>query len=317
MVKKRLRTDRIIISFLILTIIIIFPADFTRRLIYRYSSTYNTDSAIVIRLDGSISENASGDGNLDSDVTDGQNNAFNEISIASSQLLSGELVRVDNNTPYLSSGTTSAVDLIDYRNDYYTLINETDSVILNIQAADALNMMMKDYYDFTGQTNFLVYGTTDTYTGKDSYCPQYFPESETGNTIDLAVNVGGSVLTYDGCDEEKWIIDHCHEYGYILRFPAGKIEKTGMGFYPWHLRYVGKVHAAVMNELDYCLEEYLDFLDNYTFDHPLSYRLEGNMYHIYSVKYTGEFTSAPVPVSEEYTISGNNTDSFIITSVKF
>lgn len=317
MVKKRLRTDRVIISFLILIIISIFPADFTRRIIYRYSDQYNTDSAVVIRLDGGISENISEIKNPATDIPEKQNSGFTEIAVESSQLVSGELVMVSNNTPYVSLGMTSAVDLVNYRNDYYTLINETDSVILNTEAADALNMMMEDYYNSTGQANFLVYGTTDTYTGKDSYCPQYFPESATGNTIDLAVNVGNSVLTYDGCDNEKWIIDNCHEYGYILRFPSGKSERTGMGFYPWHLRYVGKVHAKVMKELNYCFEEYIGFLNNYSFDHPLSYNLDGTMYHIYSVRYAGEITFVPVPVSGEYTISGNNTDSFIVTSVKF
>ncbi|MDE6679379.1 MAG: D-alanyl-D-alanine carboxypeptidase family protein [Ruminococcus sp.] len=317
MAKKRFRTDRLFIIILILIIIIIFPVDSVRRFIYRFNEEYDTDSAIVLRIDESTSENIQVSGKKEEEIKENKRNGFEEISVDSSQLFYGELVKVDNENPYVYSGMPYAVDLINYRNDYYTLINETDSVILNIQAADALNMMMKDYYDVTGQANFLVYGTTDTYTGEDSYCPQYFPESSTGNTIDLAVNVGSDVLTYDGCDEEKWIIDHCHEYGYILRFPLGKREKTGKDFYPWHLRYVGKVHASVMKDLDYCLEEYLDILDTYTFDNPLSYRFGGSMYKIYSVRYTGEITSVPVPDSGEYTISGNNTDSFIITSVKF
>lgn len=317
MAKKRLRTDRIVICSLFLIIIMIFPVDYLMRFIDRHSDGYNTDRVVVIRQYGSISEDVPKIKIPEEDSTGSQSAGFTEISVESSRLVSGGLVRVNNDTPYVSLEMTAAVDLVSYRNDYYTLINENDSVILNTEAADALNLMMQDYYNSTGQANFLVYGTTDTYTGEGSFCPQYFPESATGNTIDLAVNVGNSVLTYDGCDVEKWIIDNCHRYGYILRFPAGKTEKTGTGFFPWHLRYVGQVHAAVMKELDYCFEEYLDFLNNYTFDHPLSYNLRGTIYHIYSVRYTGEITSVPVPISENYTISGNNTDSFIITSVKF
>ena len=316
MVKKRLRTDRVIICFLFLIIVLIFPADVVKRFIYKHSDSYNTDMAVVIRLDNSISHESKNTKPNASDSEENQDTGFMEFSVEYSQLFSGDLVKVDNNTPYASTQMTSAVDLINYRNDYYTLINETDSVILNTDAAKALNLMMKDYYNATGKANFLVYGTTNTYTGSDSYCPQYFPESETGNTIDLAVNVGSYVLTYDGCDEEKWIIDNCHKYGYILRFPADKTEKTGYGFYPWHLRYVGSVHADIMKELNYCFEEYLEFLNNYTFDHPLSYNLRGIMYNIYSVKCTGETTLVPVPKSGNYTISGNNTDSFIITSIK-
>ncbi|MDE6780667.1 MAG: D-alanyl-D-alanine carboxypeptidase family protein [Ruminococcus sp.] len=316
MVNRHIRTDRVVVCILILIIVSIFPADFTKRFIDRHSDGYNTDNAVVIRFNGSIYDDTASSNIVDPDIDDGQA-GFTEINVESSQLVSGTLVMVNNDTPYVSLEMTAVVDLLNYRNDYYTLINETDSVILNAEAADALNMMMKDYYDSTGLTNFLVYGTTNTYTGNDSYCPQYFPESATANTIDLAVNVGDSVMSYDGCDNEKWIIENCHKYGYILRFPAGKTEKTATGFYPWHLRYVGKVHAAVMNELNYCFEEYLDFLKNYTFDHPLSYNLKGNMYCIYSVRYEGEITSVPVPLSGNYTISGNNTDSFIVTSVKF
>lgn len=316
MVNRHIRTDRVVVCILILIIVSIFPADFTRRFIDRHSEGYNTDNAVVIRFNGSIYDDTASSNTSEPDIDDGQA-GFTEINVESSQLVSGTLVMVNNDTPYVSLEMNAVVDLLNYRNDYYTLINETDSVILNAEAADALNMMMKDYYDSTGLTNFLIYGTTNTYTGNDSYCPQYFPESATANTIDLAVNIGDSVMSYDGCDNEKWIIENCHKYGYILRFPAGKTEKTATGFYPWHLRYVGKVHAAVMNELNYCFEEYLDFLKNYTFDHPLSYNLKGNMYCIYSVRYAGEITSVPVPLSGNYTISGNNTDSFIVTSIKF
>lgn len=318
MAKKRLRTDRVIVSFLLLVIICIFPADSVRRIICRYNGSYGSENAVVIRQEGSIIQNITGNED-DSPDTENKKTVFAVLEIYPSQLGVGELVKVDNINPYTGTGheDTATVDLVSYRNDYYTLINETDSVILNINAADALNMMMKDYYEATGQTNFLVYGTTDTYTGEGSYCPQFFPESVTGNTIDLAVNVGNSVLTYDGCDQEKWIIENCHKYGYILRFPAKKSEITGNEFCPWHLRYVGRVHAAAMKELDYCFEEYLEFLSNYTFDRPLPYNLDGEMYYIYSVKYAGEITTTYVSPSEDYTVSGNNTDSFIITSEKF
>lgn len=315
MKKKRLRIDRVVICFLFLIIAFIFLADVIKRNIYKYSDDYNTDMAIVICLENNTSYEITNVDNTIPDNSENKNSA--EIAVESSQLVSGELVKVDYNTPYTNPANNSMVDLVSYRNQYYTLINETDSVMLNKDAADALNVMMQDYYNATGKANFLLYGTTNTYTGSDSYCPQYFPESKTGNTIDLAVNVGNYVLSYDGCDDEKWIIDNCYKYGYILRFSSEKSQKTGYGFYPWHLRYVGKVHSAIMHELNYCFEEYLEFLDNYTFEHPLIYNLKGTMYSIYSVEYTGNVTIVPVPLSGNYSISGNNIDSFIVTALKF
>lgn len=55
----------------------------------------------------------------------------------------------------------------------------------------------------------------------------------------------------------KWVAEHCWEYGFILRFPADKCEMTGIGYEPWHYRYVGKEAAQAMRESGQCLEEYL------------------------------------------------------------
>ena len=48
---------------------------------------------------------------------------------------------------------------------------------------------------------------------------------------------------------------HCHEYGFIMRYPADKTEITGMRYQPWHYRYVGRSAAAYMTEHHLCLEE--------------------------------------------------------------
>ena len=50
------------------------------------------------------------------------------------------------------------------------------------------------------------------------------------------------------------------DYGFILRYPAGKEAVTGIAHEPWHFRYVGRPHARIMEERGLVLEEYLDFL---------------------------------------------------------
>ncbi|MDY3832718.1 MAG: D-alanyl-D-alanine carboxypeptidase family protein, partial [Candidatus Ventricola sp.] len=50
---------------------------------------------------------------------------------------------------------------------------------------------------------------------------------------------------------------HCHEYGYILRYPKGKTNITGYIYEPWHIRYVGRKAAAEIHEKDITLEEYI------------------------------------------------------------
>ena len=56
---------------------------------------------------------------------------------------------------------------------------------------------------------------------------------------------------------QKWLMEHSWEYGFILRYPNGTSEITGIIYEPWHYRYVGTAHARAIHELDITLEEYL------------------------------------------------------------
>jgi len=62
---------------------------------------------------------------------------------------------------------------------------------------------------------------------------------------------------YAETPEAKWLAEHAHEYGFILRYPADKEEITKIIYEPWHFRYVGKEHAREMKERGLCLEEYI------------------------------------------------------------
>lgn len=56
---------------------------------------------------------------------------------------------------------------------------------------------------------------------------------------------------------QKWLMEHCQDYGFILRYPEDKEDITGIIYEPWHYRYVGKEHAQKIMESGVCLEEYL------------------------------------------------------------
>mgnify|MGYP001096037101 CR=1 FL=1 len=57
--------------------------------------------------------------------------------------------------------------------------------------------------------------------------------------------------------EQKWLMEHCWEYGFILRYPSDKSEITGIGYEPWHYRYVGRDVALDIRDSGLCMEEYL------------------------------------------------------------
>ena len=99
-------------------------------------------------------------------------------------------------------------------------------------------------------------------------------EHQTG----LALDVGGEsetaknpyALSYNFGDtkEGKWVAEHCHEFGFIIRYVDGTKKEpgklTGYVFEPWHIRYVGEDVATEMYELGggkLTYEEYLGILD--------------------------------------------------------
>ena len=58
-------------------------------------------------------------------------------------------------------------------------------------------------------------------------------------------------------EEQQWLMEHCWEYGFILRYPTDKSSVTGIGYEPWHYRYVGQEVAADIYARGICLEEYI------------------------------------------------------------
>lgn len=66
---------------------------------------------------------------------------------------------------------------------------------------------------------------------------------------------------YDKFDSFKWMYAHCAEYGFVLRYPKGKEDITGITYEPWHYRYVGVDAAKYIMENGLCLEEYLEEIE--------------------------------------------------------
>ena len=53
------------------------------------------------------------------------------------------------------------------------------------------------------------------------------------------------------------MMEHGHEYGFILRYTKGSEDITGYIFEPWHYRYIGKELATQYVEEGWCtLDEF-------------------------------------------------------------
>lgn len=80
------------------------------------------------------------------------------------------------------------------------------------------------------------------------------------------LGLAADLLESDGQEMEPWIggsglmlwlEENCAKYGFIIRYPNGKTDITGVEYEPWHVRYVGNEAAEYIMENGLCLEEFL------------------------------------------------------------
>ena len=61
---------------------------------------------------------------------------------------------------------------------------------------------------------------------------------------------------------QQWLMENCWRYGFILRYPEGTTDSTGIIYEPWHYRYVGTELAKELYDANLTLEQYLENLTN-------------------------------------------------------
>lgn len=148
------------------------------------------------------------------------------------------------------------------------------------------------------------------YTGKFVALPGC-SEHQTGLAIDLGENIDGLDFIAPSFPDTgvcQYFRQLAPQFGFVQRYAAGKESITGIAAEPWHFRYVGCPHSEIMVQEGMCLEEYLQWLQNFTQERPL--RRHGAQ--IFYLPHTQNWTLR-LPEDAEYTISGNNSDGCIVT----
>ena len=246
----------------------------------------------------------------------------------------GELVLVNRDHP-VKDVEYGLVNVYETKNEFYA--TKDMEIRLQKAAADALNDMTTDFYEATGHSDLMVMNGYRSYaeqqqlyendlqrTGKNSsdiYAVPGCSELESGFAFTLSIYRGGNARDFNGEDDYAWIVEHCAEYGFILRYPPEKEDVTKVKNQPFVFRYVGAAHALNMQRQDLCMEEYVQFLAEYPFEGDLHCILRGNdgiRYECYYVSggedETAEMVSVPVPSELHYAISGNNCGGFFVTA---
>lgn len=148
--------------------------------------------------------------------------------------------------------------------------------LLRKEAAHALENLfgaaLEDGYKISGVSGYRSYKRQSSiynrnlstkgadYTNRYSAKPG-FSEHQTGLSIDVsAASIGNRLSESFGDTEEgKWLAEHAHEYGFIIRYPKDKADITGYAYEPWHIRYLGVELATYLYENALTLEEYYNY----------------------------------------------------------
>lgn len=141
-------------------------------------------------------------------------------------------------------------------------------------------------------------------------------EHETGFAIDLCYSTDIQEVDFirpffpsDGvCREFRKL---ALRYGFIERYQKDKEHITTIAHEPWHFRYVGFPHSAIMQSCDLCLEEYVDFIRNYSKLKPLVYYYGAYCINIFFLPDIEREKLASM--QGQFLVSGNNVDGYIVT----
>lgn len=129
-------------------------------------------------------------------------------------------------------------------------------------------------------------------------------EHQAGLALDVCVRYYGG-RSFLKTDAGRYVNSHAAGYGLIIRYPYWGKGDTGISFEPWHLRYVGAPHAALISENRMTLEKYISSLT------PGLYFVSGE-YLVTRQSDDAEFLLPQGFLSAE--VSPDNTGYFIVTA---
>ena len=273
---------------------------------------------------------------------------FDTITKTAADVAVGDVILVNYRYKYVFPETEDHLVNI-YKNktsDYAVAYND---YLLDGDVLDVFSRLIADLKKATGDSPILVNSTYrsledqqsiyDSYvqSNGEEYAKQYVAdpgssEHHTGKALDLTVRYSdGTYVQMKNYEDLDTFVSLCIMNGFVQRYPENKYVFTHINTEPWHYRYVGLPHSYLMFKKNMCLEEYVEFVRDYSADgEMLLLTAEGevsscdkktlpkNGYVVYYVPMGEEDTVLiPVPAdAADYNISGDNCGGFIV-SVKF
>lgn len=169
----------------------------------------------------------------------------------------------------------------DYTVEASAALSDSTNNTLQKEAAEHF-VQMKDAAKADGVTLHLQSGYRSVSYQAGLFKKQIEKWKATGMDEAAATEKAATVVTPPGCSEHNcglaadinspeyysldsgfaktkayaWLCEHAADYGFIERYPEGKLEVTGIIPEAWHWRYVGTENAAKIKASGLCLEEF-------------------------------------------------------------
>lgn len=272
---------------------------------------------------------ASADSSVSPEVTPGvktgaPDNDFLIVRMSVSDISAGDLVLINRDFIYPIPDEDVFTRIAELKTPSYRLAD--GRMLLAEHVIGPLNDMMDAFLEETGNDTVAVVSAFRNFDEQLDALSEYvthmgyseavrwaappgYSEHHAGLAVDLGVYRSGSFRTFRDVGDNAWFLKNSYRFGFIARYPENKTIITDTAAEPWHFRYAGDPHAFIMYENDWCLEEYVQLLMDYSYDDPLSITYNEVEYRIY-------FTSdidVPIPFDCDFDISGNNVNGFIVT----
>ncbi|WP_044973729.1 M15 family metallopeptidase [Ruminococcus sp. HUN007] len=316
-----------------------------RRVITAFSSAFVL--AFSLMLTSCSSDPGSADENSAADSTEAPVTEVTEaetavppvfVEVQNSDIHKGELILVNRDNEYSDGSNQNIVNIYENKSDSYKV--DRSYMELDKTMIGAINSMLDDFAAQSGITNILCNSGYRSYdeqkqmydedlenTGlleSDLVAPPGHSEHHTGYAMDFAIDDGYEYPALRNEGEYSWIYSNAAKYGLILRYTEQNKHITKYRAESWHFRYVGPVHASMITKMGVALEQYIGFIKDFQFENPLEYKYsDTEFYRIYYVPMNTDADKTSLPIPYEclsnngaewpYTVSGNNSDGFIVT----
>ena len=154
-----------------------------------------------------------------------------------------------------SSGVYMDYRVAPYYNEMYAAAKKDGIILTPFSGYRSYARQQRNYNNLT-QQYMSQYGLSkDAAAAKAATV--ILPPGTSEHNLGLAMDICNTNSTFKNQKEYKWLTEHAHEYGFILRYTAEKQPITGIIPEPWHWRFVGVEHAKAIKDSGLCLEEYL------------------------------------------------------------